>query len=354
MTNKSTKIIKVDAQNPDNSKIKQAAEIVKSGGVVAFPTETVYGLAALTTDPIALEKLRYIKQRQEEKKFSLCVHSVEQVEGFIENISPFVYKLIEAFWPGPLTLVLKSEQGEMIGFRMPDHPVAQMFLKEVNAAVFAPSANFSGDNPPSTADQVLAYFDGKIEAVIDAGPTELGIASTVVQIDDSGYKILRLGAISEQMIAQIYKRINILFVCTGNSCRSAMAEGLMKNIVKGNDWFDISSAGVAAFGGMPASHDAIAVMKKYGVDITGHRARRLTNQMVKVADYILVMENAHREFMFDRYWRVKKRIFLLKEFSKDKSGKLAIQDPIGRNINFYEDVAKIIKQSIEGLVDRLK
>ncbi|MBU1045054.1 MAG: threonylcarbamoyl-AMP synthase [Candidatus Omnitrophica bacterium] len=354
MTSKSTKIIKVDAQNPDNGKIKQVAEIVRSGGLVAFPTETVYGLAAITTDPIALEKLRYIKQRQEEKKFSLCVHSVEQVEGLIENISPFVYKLIKEFWPGPLTLVLKSAQGEMIGFRMPNHPVAQMFLKEVNAAVFAPSANFAGDPPANTVEQVIEYFEGKIDAVIDAGPTEQGRASTVLKIDDTGYEILRPGAITEQMIDQIYKRINILFVCTGNSCRSAMAEGLMKHMVKGIDRFDISSAGVAAFGGMPASHDAIAVMRKYGVDITGHRARRLDNQMVKTADYILVMENVHRDFMFDRYWRAKKRIFFLKEFSKDKTGKLAIIDPIGRNLNFYQEVAEIIKKSIEGLVDKLQ
>ncbi len=354
MTRKSTKLIKIDADNPDINNIKLAAEIVKSGGLVAFPTETVYGLAALTTDPIALEKLRYIKQRQEEKKFSLCVHSIEQVEGIIDDITSFVYKLIEAFWPGPLTLVLTSAQGETIGFRMPDHPVAQMFLKEVNAPVFAPSANFAGANPPNTAEQVMAYFDGKIDAVIDSDPTETGIASTVLQINNDGYKVLRQGALTEQMIDNIYKHKNILFVCTGNSCRSAIAEGLMKKRVKGNKSICVSSAGVAAFNGMPASHDAIAVMRKYGVDITGHRARRVTNEMIKVADYILVMDNSHRDFMFDRYWRVKKRIYLLKEFSKEKAGKLGIEDPIGRSVSFYEEVAEVIEQSIEGLVERLK
>jgi L-threonylcarbamoyladenylate synthase len=353
MNRKKTQVIQIDNNNPQEDRLKHAADIVKAGGLVAFPTETVYGLAALPTDDLALEKLRVIKKRQEEKKFSLCVSAVEQIEERVEQISPFVYKLIEEFWPGPLTLVLESDNGQTTGFRMPDHKVAQMFLTKIGSPVFAPSANFAGDEPPKTAEEVLKYFDGKIDAVIDSGRSEIGLSSTVVQINE-GYQVLRQGVITKEMIENIFKRKNILFVCTGNSCRSAMAEGIMKKLCESDPNIHVESAGVAAFNGMRASAEAIEVMKSYGIDISGHRARRLTNQMVKVSDYILVMDNSHRNFMFDRYWRAKKKVFLLKEFSSSINSNLAIHDPIGQGIEFYEQVANIIADSIKGLKEKLK
>ena len=350
---KDTNIFKINSENPDKNKIKEAAAILKAGGLVAFPTETVYGLAALP-NTIAVEKLRYIKNRYEVKQFSFCIHSIEQAEQMAGVISTLAYKLMNKFWPGPLTLILASRPGETVGLRMPDHPVAQLLLKEIDEPVFAPSANFSGEKAPVNAQEVLKALAGKIDIVIDSGESKLKASSTVCKVADESFEIIRQGAITQEMIDQVLKTKDILFICTGNSCRSAMAEGIMKKMVKSSENIHVSSAGVAAYEGMPASEEAVLVMQAQGVDISAHKARRVTDMMLKQADFILVMDQGHKQYILKQRGELNNKVFLLKEFSEDKSGGLSIGDPIGMHITFYEKVARELQKSIEGLVAKIK
>jgi len=351
---KDTKIFEINSENPDKDKIKEAALILKAGGLVAFPTETVYGLAALPYADLAVEKLRYIKNRYETKQFSFCIHSIEQAEQLVGDISPFAYKLMNKFWPEPLTLVLDARQGGTVGLRIPDHPVAQLLLKEIGEPVFAPSANFAGEKAPVNAQEVLKALDKKIDVLIDSGESKLKVSSTVCKVTGDGFEILRHGAVTQEMINGVLKTKEVLFVCTGNSCRSAMAEGLMKKMVEGSENIHVVSGGVAAFEGMPASKEAIIVMQRLGVDISAHKARRVTDLMLKQADFILVMEQGHKQHILKRVSGLNKKVFLLKEFSRDKSGGLSIQDPIGMSMDFYERVAGELQKSIEGLVAKIK
>ncbi|MCK4994442.1 MAG: threonylcarbamoyl-AMP synthase [Candidatus Omnitrophica bacterium] len=351
---KDTKIFKVNPEFPDQDKIAEAAAILRAGGLVAFPTETVYGLAALPHDAIAVEKLRYIKNRYEVKKFSFCVHNIEQAEELIGDISSLAYKLMNKFWPGPLTLVLDSREGETVGLRMPDHPIAQLLLEKVGEPIFAPSANFPGEKAPVNAREVLEALDKKIDVLIDGGESALKISSAVCKVTDDSFEILRPGAITQQMINYVVETKEFLFVCTGNSCRSAMAEGMMKKVVEGFENIHVSSAGVAAYDGMPASKEAILVMKNQDIDISRHKARRVTKGMLKQADFILVMDKSHKHHILNSMNGLEKKVFLLKEFSEEKFGDMAIQDPIGLHISFYERVARELQQSIEGLVAKIK
>jgi len=185
----------VTGEAPDPAALAEAAAIIRRGGLVAFPTETVYGLAADATNPKAIERLNQVKGRPPEKPYSIHLHSAAQVQAFVTAIPPLAAKLMERFWPGPLTIVMPSKEGKTVGFRLPDHPVASAFLKACGVPVVAPSANRSGSPPPTDANEVLEALNGSFDCLLDAGPTQLGRESTVVEVIDGRLAVRRVGAI---------------------------------------------------------------------------------------------------------------------------------------------------------------
>ena len=184
----------MDAARPDPAIIREAAALLRRGGLVAFPTETVYGLGANLQDPQAIQELYQVKQRPFEKQATLHIADFRQLEAEQVVVGPRAWELMREFWPGPLTLVLARPGGSTIGFRMPGHPVALALLKEAAVPVVAPSANLSGQEPATTAGQVLEIFSDKIDLVLDAGPTPIGVSSTVVDFSGDAPRLLREGA----------------------------------------------------------------------------------------------------------------------------------------------------------------
>ncbi|MDO8730846.1 MAG: L-threonylcarbamoyladenylate synthase [Candidatus Omnitrophota bacterium] len=194
-----TRVLKVDPANPDPDLIREAAVLLRRGGLVAFPTETVYGLGANLLDPQAVQELYQVKQRPFEKQATLHIADFKQVEAEQVEITPLAWDLMRRFWPGPMTLVLPRLDGSTIGFRMPGHPVALALLKEAAVPVVAPSANLTGQPPALTAEQVLKVFENQIDAVLDGGPAVSGISSTVVDLSAQPPRILREGALAGEI-----------------------------------------------------------------------------------------------------------------------------------------------------------
>ena len=194
------RVFGVAGDAPDPAALTEAAKILRSGGLVAFPTETVYGVAADAGSPKAIERLNQVKGRPPEKPCSLHLHAPEQMRAFVTSVPPLAAKLIERFWPGPLTIVIPAKSGGTIGFRFPDHPIARAFLKACDVPVAAPSANRSGSTPPTDAKEVLAALDGALDCVLDGGPTRLGRESTVVEVTGGRVEIRREGAIATETI----------------------------------------------------------------------------------------------------------------------------------------------------------
>ena len=188
---------------PDPEAIAEAARILRGGGLVAFPTETVYGLGADATNPRAIARLNEVKGRPPEKPYSWHVHSIDQVRGLVPSVPPIAVQLMERFWPGPLTIVMPVDGGKTVGFRFPDHPIAQAFLAACHVPVAAPSANRSGSPPPTDAKEVAAALNGAFDCLLDGGPTRLGRESTVAEVVGNRVEIRREGAISAAAILAI-------------------------------------------------------------------------------------------------------------------------------------------------------
>jgi len=201
---KKIKLHKVDPDSPATSVIEEAARAIREGGIVAFPTETVYGLAANLLNNEAIERLYRVKRRPANKPFTIHVASVEMVKDIVSDISDSAGRLIDKFWPGPLTIILDSKDGEKTGFRMPANKIALSLIEKSGVPVVAPSANISGNKPPTCADEVLMDLDDGIDMILDGGPTEFGVESTVVDVTLSPYKVLREGAIKDGQLREAW------------------------------------------------------------------------------------------------------------------------------------------------------
>ena len=354
--------------------IGQAVEVLTKGGLVGFPTETVYGLAANADLPESVQKLAKIKQRPVNKPFTLHIGDKKVVSRYVPNISLLNRQLLRKAWPGPLTVVfnLNAEQMEQvreklpaqqvealyhnhsIGMRLPDYPAAQQLLTAVEKPIVAPSANISGEMPPISADEVLSELSGKIDLLLDGGTTRYAKASTIARLTGDSLEILREGVLDADVIRRM-RSLTILFVCTGNSCRSPMAEGFCKQMVADKldcsvdqleeKGYKIESAGVLAYDGAQASPESIEVCREAGVDICSHKARYLTAGLLEHADIVYVMDRTHRQAVMELAISENKQSLGRRLDFLSHQGDIA--DPIGMSLETYRRCAKRIAESVK-------
>ena len=216
-----------------SASLDEAAERIKKGGLVAVPTETVYGLAGNGLDEEAVKQIYEVKGRPQVKPLSLMVPGAEAMEQYCEDLPLGARLLAERFWPGPLTIVLKAKDhipsivlagGDTVGLRCPDHPMTLELLKKAGVPVAAPSANPSGEESPKTAQKVWDYFSGKIEGIIDGGECGIGRESTIISMAQKPYRILRQGALAEKEIASaLAEGLTILGITGGTGCGKTTA-----------------------------------------------------------------------------------------------------------------------------------
>jgi L-threonylcarbamoyladenylate synthase len=215
---KKTLVLEVDSQKPQMEKIRIAADFVKKGGLVAFPTETVYGLGADALNSEAIRALFEAKKRPLDNPPIVHVGDVKDVYRLAREVPLKAEKLMKSFWPGPLTLIFKRSEIvpsvtvaglDTIAVRMPRHDVALALIRESGCSISAPSANLAGKPSPTSAKHVLDDLDGRIDAVLDGGPTNIGVESTVLDMTVDPPLVLRPGGTPYEVLKRVLRRVEL-------------------------------------------------------------------------------------------------------------------------------------------------
>ncbi len=354
-----TRVVTVDPDQGPWPALEGLARVIDDGGLVAIPTETVYGIAVNLRDEAALRRLEQLRGRAATGPPTVHLPDAEALFRSLRHPPVAVRKLADRFWPGPLTIVVSDRHGRPTGYRVPDLAVtrALLGLSHAEARIGAVAAVAEESASAVTADQVLAHFDGVLDAVLDGGPCRHGAPSSVARVFPAGdVEILHIGVVPGAEIREAAAR-TILFVCSANRCRSPLAAALATRLLAQregvDEWdllsagFRVESAGTGCLHGAPATPEAEAAATARGLDLAQHRARPLTHAILEQADEIFVMTRAQRESIVEFVPEARGRIQTLDREGRD------VPDPYGRGTAAYEQVTEAIRAALKVRLDEL-
>ncbi len=368
----SPELIDADGTKDERDLVHRAVEALVEGKLVAFPTETVYGVAASALHEGAVDRLLRVKGRLPGHPLTLAVKGYDEALDYCPDMSPVGQRLARRCWPGPVTLVLDGHHEDslagrlpasvraavspsgQLGFRVPDHRFVLSALRLLPGPIALTSANRGGQAEAITGTEVAEALGDDIDLILNDGPCKYGQASSVVQVAGNRLQVLRQGVVSESALRR-FASLMLLIVCTGNTCRSPMAQSLAQLRLANRlgcplDSLEdrgvmVLSAGLAAFPGSSASPEAVQVIQERGMDLTRHESRSLTDSLVLFADLILTMTQGHRNAIIDHWPEAAAKTALL-----CRDGQ-SVSDPIGGTVADYAACAQQIDQHLAEWVE---
>jgi protein-tyrosine phosphatase len=344
--------------------VRRAAEVLRDGGVVVLPTETVYGAAVLLGHRRALDRLHELPPAQRGKPFVPHLASRDDAAQYLDGPGPMARRMFRKLWPGPVALMFEvSDQrqieaatalgaardelyeGGTITLRCPDQPATLEVLQAVGSPVIARRVPEGGTWASGRAGPWMEAVD----LVLDGGPPKYSKPSTIVRVRGEQYEIVRTGAMDRRIIERLL-RSTFLFVCSGNTCRSPLAEVVARRVLAEKlsvqerelekRGFHVLSAGALAMGGSPATPAAAEAAADLGLDLSKHRSRQLTIELINQADRIFTMGKSHADIV-----RTLVPSAQAKTLPLDPSGD--VDDPIGSDVAVYRQLAGRLRQLIE-------
>ncbi|MEX0977764.1 MAG: L-threonylcarbamoyladenylate synthase [Pirellulales bacterium] len=366
----------IDIRSAEDSRdvVHRAVQALAEGQLVGLPTETVYGLAASALHEAAVGRLMETKKRSPGKALTLAIRSADDVLDYVPDLSPLGRRMARRCWPGPVTIVADDCHPESlvrrlplavqqvvaptgtIGLRVPAHQMVLDVLRMLVGPIVLTSANPQGGTDPVTALGVIEALGDQVQLILNDGQSRLGQPSTVVKVGPKSFEVLRAGVVSEQTLKRL-SCLMIVLVCTGNTCRSPMAEVMCKQLIAtrlgcppgelADHGVMVMSAGLSAMMGARPSPEAVSVMAKMGLPLADHESQPLTTQLIRHADIIWTMTASHRQAIAAQWPEALSRTSVL---SHDQSD---IADPIGGPLEYYEKCAQQIKAELERRVAKL-
>ncbi|MEQ8769068.1 MAG: Sua5/YciO/YrdC/YwlC family protein [Phycisphaerales bacterium] len=373
-----TRLSDLDAREREHA-IGQAADALREGRLVVLPTETVYGVFAAANQPEAVARLteawdgasEHAASNPDAPTFFWHAGSRDEVVERVDLPTPVARRLVSRLMPGPARFEIEQDEptlaalrdglgvapgvidaGGTLAVRVPDHAACTSVLERAGVPAVAlglSMASFAGAGAGANAsiDESAAIQPG---VVVDDGPTRFAKPSTLIKLGlDGKFEVGAGGALDESAVLGALER-TVLFVCTGNTCRSPMARAIAQKLIDEREYEGITthaeSAGVAAGPGVPASADAVEVLGAMGIDLRDHRSQPITRMMIREADVVYTMTPSHAEAVMTMMPEAAEKIFPL-----DPRG--VIEDPIGQGRDVYERTARRLEELIRQRLEEL-
>jgi L-threonylcarbamoyladenylate synthase len=364
-----TEKYKVNPITPDLLVIRRAAELIRSGGIVVYPTDTLYGIGVNANNPIAMDRLYKLKGREKQKPVSLMVKNIEQAKYIVGNMSQEEERIFRAVLPGKVTVIISAKKplkipflshAAKIGFRIPDCPLCLRLVSEARCPITSTSLNKSNGKNVNDLDKIDHAFYEDVDIILDAGPVHSTNGSTVIDATTSPATVLRVGdvplaeverCLGHKVRTSYPSKYTVTFICSGNICRSPMAQGILKQIIsrtKYRNYVTVNSAGTLRLEPSPVALNSLKVAQGQEIDLNAHISRPVTVDIIQEANLIICLARDHYEYLHKKYPTNREKIVLLKQWhSHRKLVNPSVSDPIGQDIEKHAEIFKEIQTEVK-------